>query len=140
MRAQLSVFLVFPVGDLHVTYPNPDSVTLNEKLLDDVSYRNIAKPGENKAAFFWSQIGQYPDKYLEASQELVKETIYDADYATGTAFAISWEGIFLTNAHVVADPDPRALLGTRDNAYFCLSKPILAETNRLEVELGALPR
>jgi S1-C subfamily serine protease len=133
VRAQLSVYEVWAVGDVQVTYPN--SVTLNRPLLEDV-YK-IAKTSENRAAFFWSQIGQYPDKYLEASQEPVNKTINDDTYASGTAFAISWEGIFLTNAHVVADPDRQLLLGDPNAAFSRLEKPIRAEADKLAGELNA---
>ncbi len=121
VRSQPAVFMVLAKGDIEVTYPKKVSIKINWDIAIDLQkgavhfktlleneYERDLRDGiipytKSRADYYWEKITENPDKYLEADEketQLFKNTYY----SYGTGFAISREGILLTNAHVVADP------------------------------------
>ena len=101
-RSQPSVFQVLALGAGKVAYP--ENVTVKRALLER-EYAARTGNSQSMTEFSWSRIDADPAAYLEASQEMGSLTFETSVYATGSAFAVSREGILLTNAHVLADPD-----------------------------------
>jgi Trypsin-like peptidase domain len=101
LRSQPSVFKVFAYGDILATYPK--EVKLKTDQLER-EYTRQPQGTESKAQFIWRRIAGDPNSYLEASAERVRLALENEAYSTGTAFAVSREGILLTNAHMFEDP------------------------------------
>jgi len=103
LRGQPSVFVVAVNSD--VILDTPLSVTLNRPALN-ADLRSVQFTGTGPvtdADRYWTLIGQNPGKYLVASKELQRLPLENVRNTAGSAFAVSREGIFLTNAHVVAN-------------------------------------
>lgn len=79
---------------------------------------------QSQGQYYWRKIADAPGKYLViVDQVFTQETSlepflskYDGPVATGTAFAVSREGVFLTNAHVIAPPGKEILADPGDAA------------------------
>jgi hypothetical protein len=104
LRSQPSVFKVFAYGDILATYPK--EVKLRTDRIER-EYASQPQGAESKAQFIWRRIAGDPNSYLEASAEKVRLALENEAYAAGTAFAVSREGILLTNAHMFEDPTPK---------------------------------
>lgn len=110
LRAQPSVFVVQTYAD--VILDIPEEVSLNEEaLVADLATVKVPQ-GEvfSDGDRYWNLIGQNPEKYLVASPKLHRFQVENGRVMWGTAFAVSREGIFLTNAHVVEGNIPGARL------------------------------
>jgi len=118
VRAQPAVFKVVAFGDIVVT--TPKSVSLRpaseeEKestvgkartLLEQDYQQGVAKGEIDRTKslkdYAWEAIADNPQRFLRASIDSVTETVrQDVVYSAGTGFAVSREGILLTNAHVL---------------------------------------
>lgn len=86
----------------------------------------------DRSSYCWQQVLRHPDEYLEAAGS-DGEVPYSWG-ASGSAFAVSREGILLTNAHVVSVPPKQEILedfflrGWADDSIRALS-----------VEIGGAP-
>lgn len=102
-RALPSVFIVNSIAN--GTLYCPMHVECNQQALDDAYSEAVtagAVPtGYSEAAFKWIQAASEPDKYLRASSEMQAIELHDAVLGHGTAYAVSREGILLTNRHVI---------------------------------------
>jgi len=123
VRAQPAVFMILSFGDFNVSYPKyislvrsssaspsqakailDESRTLLEAEFVRDQRDGVIPKGKSRSEYYWEKIAANPQTYLLASKELAHQTYRDFRYASGTSFAISREGILLTNAHVVTDP------------------------------------
>lgn len=112
MRALPGTFHIYLPGDVEVRPPK--SVKLRLDGLEE-KYQKAQAAGEippdlNAKEFKWLSIAMEPEKYLSLnlSDDVVR--IRNARIRTGTGFAISREGILLTNRHVVEDQEKMPLL------------------------------
>jgi S1-C subfamily serine protease len=108
LAAQPAVFLIGVYGDYELTYPAKVIID-EEKLRKDVADSRAGggvPAGRSDAEHAWVLLAQAPDAYLTRSEETLAQSMIDKPYATGTGFAVSREGIVLTNAHLLMDPDP----------------------------------
>ncbi len=95
--AQPSVFKLIREVSLTVTYPNE----IHFKKPSDVA--DWADTGGTEHC--WRRLmAEGPGKYLTYNNR-VRETFDNEVLGTGSAFAISEQGVLLTNAHMVADPE-----------------------------------
>ena len=132
LRGQPAVFTVVRSTDLEAEYPK--SVSLNLEALK--ADRNLAKVGSRRNATdaerYWLLLGQDPEKYLVTSKERVRNTFKGAMTGRGSAFAISREGILLTNAHVVDNAvDP-----TSPDSWLLIQGVIAKDCEAFEKTLG----
>lgn len=58
----------------------------------------------DKIEYCWRRLAASPERYF-VGQLATRRQLKSYPFAEGSAFAVSREGILLTNAHVVADPD-----------------------------------
>jgi S1-C subfamily serine protease len=81
----------------------------------------------DRSSYCWQQVLSHPDEYLGATPD---DTMVHSSGASGSAFAVSQEGILLTNAHVVSAPTKQEILsdlfvhGWADNAIRGLTAEI----------------
>ncbi|MBX9656674.1 serine protease [bacterium] len=111
MRALPGVFQIHVVGNLEI-HP-PRSIKLRLEGLDE-EYRQALAAGEFPreipvGVFKWIAVAADPKKYLvsEDGGEVIR--FEDRSFGSGSGFAISREGIVLTNRHVVEDQENRPL-------------------------------
>lgn len=110
MRALPAVFKVHVHGDVRITIPEQVSVDRDE--LDEaynaaVGAQEIPRdlsPADGK----WLTLARDPGRFLKPSETLAEQEFTAVEYGSGSAFAVSREGILLTNRHVVEleDNDP----------------------------------
>jgi S1-C subfamily serine protease len=113
LSAEPGVFKVIQSVDAIISYP---AVALKQSLIHSPLYESssiVEQEAEqagarDKAGFCWDKVLSEPEKYLEATPK----TITGAYGLAGSAFAVSNEGVLLTNAHVVADPTKEKILFT----------------------------
>ena len=111
VRAQPAVFKVIQSVDASIIYPQ---ISLKKPLITSPMYESpsvvedeAAKSSTtDKLGFCWEKILSDPEKYLDATPQ----TVTGSYGIAGSAFAVSSEGILLTNAHVVADPSKSKIL------------------------------
>jgi S1-C subfamily serine protease len=136
VRAQPSVFRINSWGTVEIRYPRSASAAMAalERAYD--AERRALEPGARKSDYFWVKVATDPATYLQASDDRATKVEEDAVCVSGTGFAVSREGILLTNAHVVADPigplDPNDL----ETAFLLLREPIEALRDRLAKDFG----
>ena len=132
-RAEPSVYKVISRGYLDLTYPK------------EIYFQNpfvVEQWGERDPADCWRRLMKEggPDKYLTVSIEKVQKRV-ELSFRSGTAFVISEEGVLITNAHMVADPEPnyglhptdlRELRFTND----LLEAPIQEAMEKITTEFG----
>lgn len=98
------VYRVYSIGSGHVTVP--ETVNVNFTLLDSDSASEISlNPAAGKFSrteLQWRLIAARPDRYLTARGEIKARPFSSENYSTGSSFAVSREGILLTNRHVVS--------------------------------------
>lgn len=145
VRSQPAVFMILAVGDIEVTYPETVWPTLSPKCTPEgcktileVEYERDQEAGvitsfADRASYFWNKIAENPGKYLFSSPFKKTQLFKDVAYGAGTGFAISREGILLTNAHVVADPQGGTLPSELHEQL------VLNTINNLSSEFGGGP-
>ncbi|MFI5401646.1 MAG: serine protease [Planctomycetota bacterium] len=114
VAAQPAVFMITAYGDYELTYPEGVIVDV-EKLGNDVAAARAAgavPEGRSDAEHAWVLLAAAPDAYLATRGGTLSKSMVDRPYKSGTAFAVSREGILLTNAHVLTDPDPAQIPNT----------------------------
>jgi S1-C subfamily serine protease len=92
----------------------------------------VIEDSKSQADYCWEKIAEAPDKYLKASDAETRR-LEDRPYAHGSGFAVSREGILLTNAHVVSDPDDLS------PTLSMLADPINQTVAELTREFGSEP-
>jgi S1-C subfamily serine protease len=102
LLGQPSVYRVVTSGTLVVNLPGSIEVNLGalQAAHDDLQTRNQLPADLTKAQAYCALIASDPARFLRLSSERVSLSFPGAGGA-GSAFAISREGILLTNAHVV---------------------------------------
>jgi serine protease Do len=97
-----SVYCVLASATFVVKMPRHISVKVDDlqAAYDAAQSRNAAPSNENRANVYWQMIATNPTKFLQISDERTSKNISGIAFS-GTAFAVSREGILLTNAHVV---------------------------------------
>ncbi len=133
LRGQPSVFVVVTQSD--VILDSPRTVTLNLPALK-ADLGTVKAPVQGPftdADRYWFLIGHNAGKYLTASSEHVRWNFENARCTSGSAFAVSREGIFLTNAHLV-DNKPGADLGKEN--WNLLRPQIAKDVQAFEKVLG----
>ncbi|HVW01114.1 MAG TPA: trypsin-like peptidase domain-containing protein, partial [Planctomycetaceae bacterium] len=110
LLGQPSAWRVEASGTLDVTTPREVIVDLNELRAGYLTARNdnLIPADITQPQAYWLLIAKSPAKYLKGSQAQITRTLTLSN--SGTAFAVSREGILLTNAHVVA-VDAQSLTG-----------------------------
>jgi S1-C subfamily serine protease len=141
VRAQPAVFSLQVRGNLRVTYPETcfaDMALLEEEY---TAGRAGAGPAVSRTDSWWGKLATDPAKYLRASVARETVELKDSHYQSGTGFAVSREGILLTNAHVVADPPKGWAFNDLDSALVNLNRPLHALLERLTQDFkGPLPQ
>ena len=133
LRAQPAVFTVKTVSDVELTAPKAISANMPSLEADAPLLRDPPGKKLTTAERYWTLIIGDPAKYLVASPELVVSNSPNVFIGGGTAFAISREGILLTNAHVFS----AHAAGVVTEAYSLLLVPSLVEeVERLKGTLG----
>ena len=132
VRAQPSVFKVIAAGDLEIDYPKEVSLKNEPALAAAFDHRDMAEGAidgtTTRVAYYWDKIAQSPATHLKASKERGTSKFEHVPYATGTAFAVSREGILLTNAHVIDRPDTQTPAEGDIQAVLTLLETPLANT------------
>ena len=113
LLAQPSVFFVRATADIELTYPETVSVNLDALKNDLANLQDAGVVNRSVADRYFDLLVKNPNKYLQASKEETTERRLNVDAWSGSAFAISREGILLTNAHVVCTGPDRPI--TEDN-------------------------
>ncbi len=134
LRAQPAVFLVRATADVELVTPRTVSANVSA-LKSELVYINddrVTKQAMIDQA--WDLIGQNPEKYLLASEETELWSMPNSNGWTGSAFAISREGILLTNAHVVASDSEQPLT---QRSWEFLLPAIKKHVGEMEAILGA---
>lgn len=136
MRSLPGVYMVRCVGKGIVSVPK--SVEINVAGLDGEYEKAVAAgniPAEvSRSEFKWQRLRVEPQAYLTASREMLSGE--EETESWGTAFAISREGILLTNRHVVQDK-PKPLDAFAVDSY--RPEPFVVMTQSLIEQLGPLP-
>jgi S1-C subfamily serine protease len=106
VRAQPAVFQIEAVGDITVTHPARIGIRYPLLQAEYAANRTAGTlAGLTEAQFYWARVVDDAGRYLEPSNDIKTDTFSLVPYATGSAFAVSREGILLTNAHVIDDVD-----------------------------------
>ncbi len=102
LLGQPSVYWVVSSGTFAVTMPSNIRANLDALQAGYMAGRNENKfpPNAGQAECYWLLIANSPATYLTVAADRVTKTS-PAVSNTGTAFAVSREGILLTNAHVI---------------------------------------
>lgn len=154
LRSQASVYKVFAKGDVQVTYPKEVSTKKSEDQTEppwrprhyfslvhrefERDWRDgVIESSKNETEYCWEKVTDNPVKYLQASAERDAD-LFTGTYSSGSAFAVSREGILLTNAHVVSEPPSDELLSPDDinSVLLLLGKPISKMLDVLVRECG----
>jgi S1-C subfamily serine protease len=136
VRAQASVFKIICRGDAEIRSPRSASAWMTALQVDYDIERRSLDPGVSKCDYFWAKVATDPARFLHASVDRTTRVVKDAVCASGTGFAVSREGILLTNAHVVDDPVGRLDPNDLDTALGLLGEPIQALRDRLAKDFG----
>ena len=133
LRAQPAVFFVRATADVDLTVPK--SVTVNLEVLNEDIGRVKGTGAEKQAVVdrAWDLISQRPEKYLLASEEKQEWFMPNSNGWGGSAFAISKEGILLTNAHVVSSDSEQPLT---ERSWELLLAPIAKHIGEIEEIVG----
>lgn len=112
-RSLPSVNIIHTVAD--GTIECPTEVSCDVADLDE-TYQAAVQAGEvpadfPKQLFKWCAVAAEPDKYLRASTVKSPVTLENTFVGHGTAYAVSREGILLTNRHVVDEQEITPLAG-----------------------------
>jgi S1-C subfamily serine protease len=112
-RALPAVYIIHTVANGTIECPTEVSCDIDD--LDEV-YDAAVQAGEipadmPKQLFKWCAVAAEPDKYLRASAAKSPVTLQDTVVGHGTAYAVSREGILLTNRHVIDEQEITPLAG-----------------------------
>ena len=136
MRSLPGVYMVrfFGVGEVSV----PSAIEIHLEGLDREFEAAVAS-GEipantDRAEFKWHRLRSEPQAYLKPSEEML--TAKQDVECWGTAFAVSQEGILLTNRHVV-ESKPAPLDARTVDGY--APEPFARMADSLITQLGGLP-
>jgi len=137
MRSLPAVYMVrfFGVGEVSI----PSAVEIHVEALDR-EFEQAVAAGEipanaDRAEFKWQCLRREPNAYLTPSEKMLT---YKQDVnCWGTAFAVSREGVLLTNRHVVDDDKPQPLDYLTVNAY--APEPYTRMAQSLVSQVGKLP-
>ena len=137
--AQPAVFRLLVFHDSEVD--TPASISTDLQLLRDdynkaVLGGNLA--GLTEPEFYWRKLSEHPARYLHPSTARTHQTTRNKADASGSAFAVSEEGILITNAHMVSD-DSSELLQDPKYVFGLLQQPFVSEWNHLTLELRGSP-
>ena len=138
LSAQPAVFQIQVCGDFVAECPTTFGV--NYDALDKDYHSEVAAgrlPADAlESVYIWSRVVANADQCFIAGTERQKVTLEDRQFGHGTTFAVSREGIFVTNAHVIADPVGQAL----DANAVCeaLSQQIAPPLNAAIAKIGPL--
>ena len=134
LRAQPAVFFVKTVSDIELTTPQSISANMPSLEADAPLLRDPPGKKLTTAERYWTLIIGDPAKYLVASPEWVVSNPSNVIIGGGSAFAISREGILLTNAHLFSAHTS----GVVTDAYSLIIVPSLVEgVEHLKKTLGA---
>lgn len=100
LRAQPAVFFVRAIADIELQVPESVDVNVDAVKRDLSRVQNAGHGQATVSDGNWDLIFQNPERYLIASGKLRTESRAEDIGWSGSAFAISREGILLTNAHV----------------------------------------
>ena len=117
------MFTVKTVSDVKLTAPKAINADMPSLQADAPLLRDPPGKKLTTAERYWTLIIGDPAKYLVASPELVVSNSPNVFIGGGSAFAISCEGILLTNAHVFS----AQAAGVVTEAYSLLLVPSLVE-------------
>lgn len=141
VRAQPSIFRVQMMGNSQVVTPQSVNFQMDKLLVARVFDKRTAKPGEAETDALWRILAANPQNYLTASNETSTRRIELGHYGSGTAFAVSREGIFLTNAHLLTDPPNIPLVRRSVGDALSLLQPDLSPVYQNIVnQIGAEPK
>lgn len=136
VRAQPGIFQVLMMGRSTVVTPKVVALDLPRLHYSRNLERQTGRtqPGEAESDAMWRILAADPQKFLTTSFDNVTSTIESGEYGSGTAFAVSREGIFLTNAHLLTDPPNLPMLQRSvPEAVMLLGpslRPVLADLNQ----------
>ena len=111
MRALPGVFHIYMVGDVDIHPPKSVELRLNEL---DEQFQQAQTAGEipremTASMFRWITLALEPKKYLLPLESGEVIRLKDRHVGSGTGFAISRNGIVLTNRHVVENQENKPL-------------------------------
>lgn len=140
VAAQPAVFTVVVRGDFDLTYPK--RISLNKQLLvkDAAAFKAAGQLNgiTSETDQLWATLIHDPQKYLIIGSETETKFVRGRVFGTGTAFAVSREGILLSNAHVFGDPNVQSLKGLRNDMEL-QNEHGNPTAKMLVAEIGAIP-
>ena len=107
LAAQPSIYQVWTYGDFELKFPNEltvDNALLQKEVAADRK-EGMIRDGRTDVQQQWLRLGTNVDQYLTCKPTTRSLVKMDAPFGTGTAFAVSREGILLSNAHLFADEE-----------------------------------
>jgi S1-C subfamily serine protease len=133
MRALPGVYRILKSGKGQFRVPKAIRVKWGELAADAEAQKNSSDTGKNLSATFhqWRALETNPEKYLEASDEV---NVFSFSEGYGSGFAISREGVLLTNRHVVEEFDNAPMQA--EDVMKVASKDVLALCTELAEKLG----
>jgi hypothetical protein len=129
-RAQPAVYMLLTYGDIEIGYPREAGVKMDllRREYDRAKQRGDIPAGRLASDFYWHRIAADGPQYLQPSSQREMWRGENVNYSSGTAFAVSREGILLTNAHNLADPHVEVMLRKDPSLLASLLNPALKRT------------